>query len=129
MNWKLIVTILLAVATAAFLILSIKGKGKRKMIGIIGSLVCSFALPFFFAPYMEETFAMADVGYARGVGYVGGFMFLVIVLSVLLREWHPAIGTILLTIFLVLGAIMIILSIYLSKSFFLKLPEEVTTLF
>ena len=118
MKIQLILSLLCFVLSFVGLVLSCRTKGKIKIVAIIASLVFSFALPFFFSSYMGEIFASNNVGYARSIGYTGGFMLFIIVLAALLRSWHPAIGTTLLALFLLLGVTTIILSVYLSKSYF-----------
>ena len=123
MTWKLIISILCVVFAIVGCVLSVKGKGKLKMIGILAALIFSFAVPFFLSPYFTDVFAEHDVIKAKAIGYTGGFLVFVATLGFLLRDWHPMIGTILLAIFLILGVATIILGIFISKSYFVKLPE------
>ena len=129
MSLQLVFSLLCFVFAIVFLILSLKVKGKFFLVAVAGSLVLSFILPFFLSAYFQEIFVEADLGYAKAVGFTGGFLLFVIVLAVLLRDWHPNIGRCLITIFLTLGVITIILGVYLSKSFFVDIPVAELALF
>ena len=122
MSLQLVFSLLCFVFAIGLLIVTLKVKDKFFLLATLGALVLSFLLPFFLSAYFQEIFASADVGYARAIGFTGGFLLFVIVLAVLLRDWHPYIGMGLLTIFLTLGVITIILGVYLSKSYFVDIP-------
>ena len=124
MSPLLIVSILLFLADIVCLIISAKGKGLVKTISIFAAPVLSFIIPFLLSPYFVSIFQNGDLNLAKAIGYTGGFLVFVATLGFLLRDWHPAIGTTLLFIFLVLGVATIIMGIFLSKSFFINQPTN-----
>lgn len=121
----LIVSILLFLLGIAALIVDAKVKKPiAKPIARVALGAVMVAFPICLGLYFGEAFVGADIDRAKQTGFLFGLLVDVCFFAILTRKGPKPLGVATLTALLIVGVFCIIFSVYLSKSYFVHLPDD-----